>query len=74
VVVARDDRVGSGRQSAFEDSVVGLILAHEIHRFRRMNEDSEVIDRLLRLSNARRRPAELAGQDARDSSMIAGEM
>jgi hypothetical protein len=31
-----------------------------------MNEDSEVIERLLRLSNARRRPAELAGQDARD--------
>jgi hypothetical protein len=66
VAVTGDDRIGFGRQSALENPVIGLILVYEIHRLRRMNEDCEVVDRSLRLADARRRPPELSGQDARD--------
>ena len=66
MAVTGDDRIGSGHQSALENPVIGLILVYEIHRLRRMNEDCEVIDRSLRLPDARRRPPELSGQDARD--------
>ena len=66
MAVTGDDRIGSGRQSALENPVISLVLVYEIHRLRRMNEDCEVIDRSLRLPNARRRPPELSGQDARD--------
>lgn len=61
VAVTGDDRIGSGRQSALENPVIGLILVYEIHRLRRMNEDCEVIDRSLRLPDTRRRPP-IAGE------------
>ena len=48
MAVTGDDRIGSGRQSALENPVIGLILVYEIHRLRRMNEDCEVVDRSLR--------------------------
>jgi len=39
MVVACDDRIGPGSKCAFENSVIGFIVAHEIHRLGGMDQD-----------------------------------
>jgi hypothetical protein len=41
MAITRDDRIGTGGKRAFEDSVVCVVLAHEVHRLGGMDDDSE---------------------------------
>src|SRR5437867_13435171 len=66
VVVAGDDRVGTGRKRALENPVVGFVLAHDAHRLPWMNENREVAACRSRLSHPGRGPAELASQNTTD--------
>ena len=66
MVVAGDDRVGTGRKRALENPVVGFVLAHDAHRLPWMNENREVADCRSRLSHPGRGPAELASQNTTD--------
>ena len=66
MVVAGDDRVGTGRKRALENPVVGFVPAHDAHRLPWMNENREVADCRSRLSHPGRGPAELASQDTTD--------
>src|SRR5262245_1306124 len=66
VVVACDDRVGSGGQRAFQDAIVRLVLAHEADHLAGMDEHSEGADSVSRFPYPRRRPLELATEDPTD--------
>jgi hypothetical protein len=74
VVVAGDDRVGSGGKSALENPVVGLILTHDAHRLLWMNENRELADCRSRLSHRVADQRNLRGRTPLISSRIAGEM
>jgi len=54
MVVACDDRIGPGSKCAFENSVIGFIVAHEIHRLGGMDQDGKATNQLLRFAAPRR--------------------
>jgi hypothetical protein len=67
MLVTGHDRVGLGRQGAFEDPVVSLVLLHNVEQLPGVDHNRKSPNRPHSLTDARRRPPELPDQDGLDS-------
>jgi hypothetical protein len=59
VPIPGDQDIGSGLKSAFEDTIVRLVVFDDMNRFLGLNELCEFSDACNSLSGARGRPSEL---------------
>lgn len=66
VPIPSDQRIGSGLKSAFEDTVVRLIVPDDMNRYLGLNELRELPNPRNGLSRARARPSELGKQNPFD--------
>ena len=64
VLIASHNVLGSGRLGAFQNSVVGRVFPHGLHRLLWINMVRIIIDPFLRLQDGRFIPTELQSQNA----------